>query len=195
MTRSSKAGKRRTAQRASAAGALDYGHTEGGIILFDNARRARRVRWLIFGSSALCLGCLYSALDLLRTYGLSPGDGGVLRPLGERWAVAALLAMLGVAQLAGILFYAGLYLVRVELSAKRLILSTLRPFGTKRREVEAAKIGSVRFHDWALEPGSSVSTPWLALRVVGRRSPFILDLGAEYVDRAAIEKLCDASAE
>lgn len=157
--------------------------------LFHNVRQARKVRALLFGSTLLFAGGLYWAADLAQTYGLSPGDGGVLRPQSERLSIAALIAGLGALPLVGLCVYARLYLIRIEQDVAGLVLTTLGTFGPSTHRVLPGEVEKIRFHAGQLEPGSSVHTPWLTVRVKGRRLPFILDLQAESIDREGLSEI------
>jgi hypothetical protein len=143
----------------------------------------------MFGSALFCAGSLCWAADMFRNYGMAPGDGGALRPAGERAVMAALLATLGLLPFLGMTCYARLYVTRIEFRPPRLHLWTLGLFGKRAHVVDADAVSSVAFHDWAVEPGSPISTPWLTLRVAGRRFPFLIDLAADHADRAALQKL------
>jgi hypothetical protein len=174
------------------AGRQKVGHAPNSVegkVLLENSRRARRVWWLLIGTATFCASFLYWAVDVLQGYGLAVGDGSALRPVGERRTMAALLAASGLLPFFGVLCYAGLYVTRMEISGLRLCFWTIGPFGLRAHPAEVDAVRSVTFHDWAIEPGSPISTPCLTLRLAGRRSPLLIDLGADYVNRDAIERL------
>jgi hypothetical protein len=79
--------------------------------LITNHRQARKVRFVAWGLVLFCIGFLYWAADMSQTYGLNPGDGGVLRPATERWAVAAILALIGILPFVGMVIYVRLYVI------------------------------------------------------------------------------------
>lgn len=75
------------------------------IVLVANTLQAQKVRWIFWGSILFLAGFVYWAIDLAQSYGLSPGDGGVLRPLGQRLAVAAILVVIGILPVLGMVAF------------------------------------------------------------------------------------------
>lgn len=155
-----------------------------GTLLLENARRARRVWFLMLGATLLCAACLYLAADMLQSHG---GSGAQL--LSQGGSAAVLLALLGLLPLVGMVYYGRLYAARVERSADHLLVWTRGLFAMKVHDLDVRRVRSITFHDWPVEPGSPISTPWLTLRIAGRRSPILIDLSADLVDRRAIENL------
>ena len=160
-------------------------------ILLENRWQALKVRILLWGSVAGCIGALYGAWSLYETYGLNPGDGGVLRPLEERVMAAAIVASLGLAFVGAMLFFASRYAVRIEREGDRVDLVTMSLIGTKVRQYSTADFGGGNYHHGRMVSGRghSVNAPWITLRVKDKRVPFMVDLQAERIDRAALRKL------
>lgn len=160
-------------------------------VILENHRQALKVRIMLWASFLACAGALYGAQTLFETYGLNPGDGGVLRPLGERLAVAGLVAALGLSFAGGMAVFASRYAVRLTREGDRVDIRTMTPWGTRRHRLAVADFrGGAYFHGRQRNPrGPSVDAPWITLRVAGRRLPFIVDLQAETVNKGALGAL------
>lgn len=159
--------------------------------LLVNSRQALKVRIFLWGSIAACVGALYAAWSLIETYGLNPGDGGVLRPIGERLMAGCIVGGLGVAFAGGMIWYASLYAVRISRDRDQVELETMAIFGTKKRHFATSDFDGGAYHEGRMQSGrgQSVNAPWVTLRVKGRRLPFIADVQAETFDRSALMKL------
>lgn len=160
--------------------------------LFRAGRQAWKVRSLMLLSLACAGASLYWGYDLLLTYGLLPGDGGVLRPLWQRAAWALTVAGLGVGFAAGMWIYARHYVSEVVMREddRMLLVRTLGLFGSRVVEVPFADVRTGRRHDGEFNPqdfglnsGLRVKAPWVAIYIKGRRRPLILDLQGEVADR------------
>ncbi len=163
--------------------------------LLVNSRQALKVRVFLWGSIAACIGALYAAWSLAETYGLNPGDGGVLRPIGERLMAGGIVGGLGVAFAGGMIWYASLYAVRISRQRDQVEMETMAIFGTKTRNFSVSDFDGGSYHHGRMQSGrgQSVNAPWITLRVKGRRIPFIADVQAETFDRSALMKLARGS--
>ena len=65
--------------------------------------------------SAAAVGSIWWGADLLETYGMKPGDGGVLRPFEDRLLVASITARCGIACAIGLLICQSLHVVGLAL--------------------------------------------------------------------------------
>ncbi len=96
------------------------------ITIYENQRRLALMTApaiLIRGG----LAAIYAGHGVFHSYGLSPGDGGMLNPLQERAAFAATLAFLGLVCLIGGLIYMYRYVTRIrQLNRAELAISTLK---------------------------------------------------------------------
>ncbi len=158
-------------------------------VLLENRSQARKVRWLTWGFVLWAAGWLFWAWDTSQTYGLTPGDGGVLRPFSERLGMALLIAVLGVLPFAGMAFYAGLYLVRIERDGDAVTLTSLGMFRPVQHVHRVDDFLPTGFYEGRVNLRQAVHAPWLTLRVAGQRIPFVVDLQAEHVECDAIEAL------
>jgi hypothetical protein len=156
-------------------------------VIVENRRQARKVRIVLWFSAIWCIGWLYWAYDIAETYGLSPGDGGVLRPPGERWAAAAIMASVGIAPLIGMIVYARRYLTRLVRDGKTIAVSVLGVLGESTWSRPLTDVTDVASHRGQLHLRSRVDAPWITLRIAGRR--YIIDLQSELVNRDAIDEL------
>jgi hypothetical protein len=161
-------------------------------VIVDCHRQAWKVRIFTWATVLWLIGFLYWAYDMSQTYGLSPGDGGVLKPAGTRWSMAAVLVALGLAPLIGMAIYARLYVTRLARDGERIMLTVI---GLLRAQTVTLPLGAVAtatrndgrglpFSRWSR---ISVNAPWITLRAAGR--PYILDQQAEVLDEAALRRL------
>jgi hypothetical protein len=159
-------------------------------VIVENRWQARKVRVVLWAMALWCAGWLYWAYDLAHTYGLSPGDGGVLRPAGERFMAAAVVAALGIAPFAGMAFYARRYVTRLARDGDTITVSVLGIVSTATWSRPVAAVSSAKEHQGRLELQSSVNAPWITLRIDGRR--YVIDLQSEHVNRNALNALVRA---
>ena len=158
-------------------------------VIFESHWQALKVR-IITGATALwCAGWLYWAYDMSQTFGLSPGDGGVLRPAGERWALAAFLALIGIAPLAGMAVYARLYVTRLCRDGQQVVVTIIGLVRPRTFSVPLAAVAKATSHQGRTPFYSriTVNAPWITLRIAGR--PYILDQQAERLDNGALQRL------
>lgn len=163
--------------------------------LLVNSRQALKVRAFLWFSIAGCAGALYWAWLLFESYGLNPGDGGVLRPVGERLIAGGIVGALGLAFAGGMIWYASLYAVRISKEHDQIEMETMAIVGTTMRRFTVADFDGGSYHRGRMQSGrgQSVNAPWITLRVKGRRIPFIADVQAEKIDRSALMKLAQGS--
>jgi hypothetical protein len=156
-------------------------------VLVENRRQARKVRIVTWASGLWVIGFLYWAADLSQTYGLAPGDGGVLRPPFQRWTAATILTLIGILPFAGMLIYARLYVIRLVREGANLHVTVIGFFVPSSRTYALTDVERSRHHHGRLELSISVNAPWVTLRIAGR--PYVIDLQADAVDADAIARL------
>ncbi len=162
-------------------------------VLLENRHQARKVRALTWAFLLVACGTSWAALGLAESYGLSPGDGGVLRPPGERYAMASTVAALGLLPALGMLGYGRRYLTSIVRTGDRIELETLGLFGSGRRlEAVPGDLSGGERHAGKVRGPRSVDAPWLTLGLAGHRIPFVVDLQAERVEVEALVKLARA---
>lgn len=165
-------------------------HTATGRagVVYENVRQTRLARFVLWLAVTLCLLMLDWAIDLYHGFGLSPGDGGVLRPYPARVAAAgAALAMAGLV-LAGAVAYGRAYVVRMRLAGDHVQIHTLGLAGTharwyRRRDLVGISELSGGFTLGSYTPGFTL------LRLADRRLPLLLDSRADLVDTTVIAGL------
>jgi len=153
-------------------------NTDGMVALFDAGWQVKKVRGLTWFALAVCLGCLYWGYDLSQTYGLSPGDGGVLRPLAQRLAWGGFVALFGLLFAGGMFLYNRLYIGRAWLDERgqQVVFETVRLWGGARFSVPPQDILGGSYHPGMLEtPSHSVNAPFYFVRLRGRKLALILD--------------------
>jgi hypothetical protein len=143
-----------------------------------------RVGWRLLKLRAimlLSLGCaavsVWGGVYLAQTYGLQPGDGGVLAPLWQRLCWAAVVMLLSVGFAAGMWLYGRCYVARVEFdpNSKQLHLYTVGFLGSRKHVLDGEAVRPGRWHEGRFEGDIEVNAPWRSARVAGRRLPLILD--------------------
>ncbi len=150
--------------------------------LLENGSRVRRVRLVALFIALFAMAFCCWAVSLAHSYGLSPGDGGVLRPIGERLLVAGIVMLIALVFLTGIVIYLRRYLIRIELRGDQVeftVIGVLSPFVIT---VDRNQILSARyFHGNFSARGLVVRAPWISLKVACWSIPFIADMQALHV--------------
>ena len=163
-------------------------HARAGIILVENKWQARKLRWVCWGSVVWTIAWLAWAVDLAETYGLSPGDGGVLRPFGERLAYAAVLTVIAVLPLVGLIWYSRRYIVAMSRSGGMVDVTMLGFWRPLRRRYAVAAFGPSTTHGGRMSAGGlTVNAPWITLRIGGKRH--FVDLQSERADTRRLTAL------
>lgn len=160
--------------------------------------RAWRVRGLMWGMVVFAAFMLSFSEGFLRNYGLGYGEGGVLRPLGQRLLMAAWPAAIGLGALAGMWVYGR----RCYVSALRWLpgrdaieVETIGWFGYPRRTIPLSRLrgGEMVVENFFGNAGRQ-TVMWDALRLRGRRFPLILDFSGEVLDERAYNALLEGRA-
>lgn len=184
---------RRRASRAQAQAEEPLPDT-GVIDVFHAGWQGKKVMGLLWFSIAVGLGCLYWGYDLYLHYGLAPGDGGVLAPLGQRLAWAAVVGFFGLAFALGMLIYARVYInaTWLDADAQQIIFETLRLWGRARFSVPPAEIVGSRYQAGQLTTEShTVNAPFHFVYIRGHRMPYILDGQGQFIRPGLAARLLD----
>jgi hypothetical protein len=154
-------------------------------LIYTAGRRVWRIRVLLVLSFAFAAWFVVWGVDLYRTYGLRPADGGVLAPLGVRVAWLAFMSVFGVGTFLGIWAYTRVYIATMWLdpASGQVAIQTIGgPWGTRhvvpRADVRATGFDSGEFYT----PRMAVKAPWYTVRVLGRSGSLILDAQGTAVD-------------
>jgi hypothetical protein len=165
--------------------------------LMENRRQARKVRRVLVASWMAALACTLWGWDLLHTYGMNPGDGGILRPFPERLRAALLIALMGWGPAVGMTILARRYVVGLRVEADHLRIATLSLWGGEPR-VERVPLRDLRggryFHGRLDSGRSRVHAPWITLRIRHRKLPYLLDLQADSLKTGRLASLLPPSA-
>jgi len=169
------------------------------ITLLENHWQARKVR-IVFWVVLLGAGfAFWGGWTIFQTFGLSPADGGVLKPLWQRVALGGFVGALGAAAAGGMYLYISLYALSIAREGNRVSITTMTPFGSRQHAFELSQLGAAAYYhgrmDRALSSGRSIwiNAPWITLRAAGRRFPFIIDLQAESIDIGALTALAEGA--
>lgn len=139
-------------------------------VLYDNRQRAKRARFSIVTAVVWSIGWFYWA--------------SVLWTGGTRPLAVAIVVIIGFLPIVALHFYGNVYVVRIVRDGDMADISTLGLIGHRTVRVPLSAI---------LEIAKPEATG-MTIRVAGRRTPFLLDLQAEYSDMNAITALGDRNA-
>lgn len=170
------------------------------IPIYSAGRQLRKVRFMMFFSLVCAAGCLWWGISLFQTYGLAPGDGGILAPLPVRLAWGVGVSLIGIIFAAMMGLYGKMYVARTSYNslAQQLNLETIGLFGFEVHELPLADMIGSRYQEGWIRIGpitislsalTSVYAPWQSLRFAGRRLPFLLDLQGEMQEPDLVEQL------
>lgn len=155
-------------------------------VVFDAGPQLRKVRVVMWLAVACAIAGTWWGWSLALTFGLAPGDGGVLRPLPTRMAVGATVAGLGLLFASGMWLFGRQYIAEIRQGPgdDAITVRTTHLVGTTARTYAASQVRLGRRHEGrsstrSLEDpfieGIRVHAPWRAVHVPGRRIPLILD--------------------
>lgn len=165
--------------------------------IYENDR-GRLVQTIVIAGFAAGLAGLCGAWVVFQTYGLSPGDGGVLRPFSERLAFGGFIALLSLAAAGGLLLYISLYVISIQTDTKAQLYKLTTPslFGTKSHDFQLSDFKGSKYFHGRLDTlkGPRVNAPWVTLHAAGRKLPFILDVQGA-ADPEAIDKIAPGAAD
>jgi len=172
-------------------------------VLLENRRQAIKVRLVFWAMLVAAALAAWGGWSIFESYGLSPGDGGVLRPLWQRLALGIFVAGLGFAAAGGMALYLSLYALGIERRGDRVTITTMTAFGRRHREFALCELGESAYHHGRIghvtpsggSAGLWVNAPWITLRAAGRRFPFIIDLQAETINIGALSVLAEGGVQ
>lgn len=86
--------------------------------------------------------------------------------------------------------YGKCYVSKIEFDQqnKAFHLYTVGFFGGEKHEIDASKLLSSRHHKGALNSEVRVKAPWRAVRIKGRRLPFIVDEQGAFLEEDLMNK-------
>jgi hypothetical protein len=163
-------------------------------LIFTAGKQLRKVRFIMWLSFFLAIWAVWAGIDLSRHYGLSPGDGGVLRPQAERLAWGIGVGFLGLAFAVGMDIYGRRYVAQIFASGAephtQLRVETLRWWGRHSLIVPASDVTGITQHHGKLNTGDhNVNAPWFFLYLKGRRFPYIVDLQGKFSQPELAQRL------
>lgn len=164
--------------------------TSNDRTLYRNKARSMRVRvvaWFLIGAG---LAGLAATWNIYATYGLAPGDGGVLRPWSERAAFAGVLGALSLATIASAIALAARYVSAIRETrqgkARALDIVTVGLFRPQTRGLP--RDGGT----WRKFAGniytSYTSAPYALFRPAKTLVPYVVDLQAEQVSLSDLRR-------
>ena len=169
------------------------------IDLFHSGSQTTAVRFIMILSLAVAAGCCWGGYALFQSYGLSPGDGGQLAPLGARLAWGLGVAFLGFAFAFGMWLYGRNYVrsIRFNPHAQMLHIRTLGMFGDSVAAVPVSRVRRSTFRGGELGAlgefaDVGVNAPWYKIEVEGRSASYILDVQGQFSDPPLLARLIRA---
>lgn len=160
--------------------------------IYSAGGQLKRVRFFMAVCLIVFLGCTYWGYDLLQHYGLSPGDGGVLRPFGERLAWGLGVFLLGLSLVVAMDMYGRKYIARIfyDPASRCLDVETVRWWGRATKRYAENDVLRANYHRGRLETyDHTVNAPWYYVRFKGERLAHILDAQGEFRDLKQTAKL------
>ncbi len=167
-----------------------------GTIL-ANVRQAVKIRYVTWGLYLASAAMVAAALYIGQNWGLSPADGRVLKPLGQRLAFAGILIGLAIAASAGMYYYCHVYLTSILHKDDELHLTTI--LGKKRiysiNDLTGFKEFSGKMNTKPTRfDGSAhfvINTPflWLYFTRSGKQKRYLADLQSEFIVKKALKDI------
>jgi len=160
--------------------------------IFEVGSRIFRVRFVQLISVVAGGAAIWGGVEALRRYGLHPTEGGELAPLAERLLLGGGIIALGIGILAGIILFGARYVTGIAVDEERSVarITVAGTLGRRHIEVPLRDARSDGFREGrSAEAGIHVNAPWYAIRLEGRRIPFILDALGTFPDPAAARRL------
>ena len=167
--------------------------------VYRGGRQLVKVRAVMIFSLVCAVASLWWGIDLAQTYGLSPGDGGVLAPLPVRMAWAAGVGSLGLILALAMWLYGCCYVAAIDYDeqAQKLHIKTVSFLGDRKQIFDVADVTGDRHHEGGLDFGAinlamggvSVNAPWQSVRLTDRRLPLIIDEQGEVFKPDLMRKL------
>ena len=161
------------------------------MVIYNAGPQLLKVRFIILLSLLCALGAVWWGIDLAQTYGLNPGDGGVLAPATERYAWGAGIMLLGLSFVVGMWLYSRQYVARLEYDIQSRVYTVRHVWflGTRTTVFRQDEIVWSRFHEGRLSADVQVNAPWWTIQIAGRQKPLILDAQGVVVDDAILKNL------
>lgn len=161
-------------------------------LIYRAGGRIWRVRALFWFSVAAAAACVYWGLDLYRTYGLRPADGGVLASAPVRTAWLLGVSGAGLAFAAGMSWYVRVYVAALWLdeAADQVAIDLAGAWRGRRLIVPRLHVCAAAYHDGVFDtPRHAVRAPWYTLRVRGQSRSFVLDAQGTPVDLPRLRRV------
>jgi hypothetical protein len=161
-------------------------------LIYSSGRQGKKVRFVLWFLYACAAASVYYGFVTLQTYGLSPGDGGMLASFSARLSRGSFLWGLGLAIALATYVYSRMYINRIEIDGahQNLLIETPTLIGARRQDVAVSQVRSVKFHRGSLYTiKTSVDAPWYTVKVEGRRLPFLLDAQGHSPDEELLERV------
>lgn len=162
--------------------------------IFDAGPQRKMVWFAFFVTLITGAALIWLGEWSIRTYGLTPVEGGVLKPLWQRILLGGSMIAAGVAMIVGFVVYLHCYAARIEAddAGDGFRVTVIWPFGRRARMVGADDVAGSGYNVGIF---MSVDAPWSSLRLHGRRLPFIIDEQGDFPDPDAVNRLLDGEPE
>lgn len=162
------------------------------IQVVGNKWRGLRVEFMAYVGILAAVGSVCWAAQLLVTFGLNPGDGGVLRPFEERLLVATITAGCGIAFAISLLVYQSLFVIGISLAGENFYVhSKIACFNFTKSFHLTDVAGSAYRNKSGYWLGDRYIPPQydLRMRIKGRWLPYVIDPQAPFIDRAQLARI------
>jgi hypothetical protein len=163
-------------------------------IIFDAGPQRKMVWFAAFCTLVTGVVLIWLGEWSIRTYGLSPMEGCVVKPLLQRVLLGGSFIAAGVAMMAAFVVYLHCYVARIEEDAANgaFRLTVIWPFGRRQRTVRLEDVVRYTYNvGFSRAGGITVNAPWSGLHVHGRRLPFIIDEQGDFPVAYAVDRLLE----
>jgi hypothetical protein len=159
--------------------------------IFSAEKQLIKFSFIIFLSLVFAAAMIWIGIGAFQSYGLLPSEGGVLAPFSIRLAWLIGSSVLGLSCPVGIWVYAECYVSRIEFDDRTRTLNvyTLRPFGSKKHEINVSRIVRSEYNDGRSPFDSSIKAPYWVTRVKGRKLPLLIDGQGEFIEEDLTHQL------
>ncbi len=159
-------------------------------VIVRNSFQALKVRIVYLVVVLGGLAMIVAGVNICLSWGLATADGGILKPLPQRLAFGGGLAGLALVLIAGMHYYLLRYIVSMRRDGSQLYIRTAAQLRGPGHVFAAGDVVSLDYHAGkTLTYKAYVNAPWKKMRIRGVRLPFIIDMQAEYINKAELEKL------
>ena len=163
-----------------------------GKLIVLNKKQALKVKlasWVLMLAS---IAIVYAAFTIFNSWGISPADGGQLKPFNQRLIFSGSLLIMAMSIVAGIIYYRHIYVISISRNGDILQITTSlhkTPLTLNPADITSSSHHSGQMTVMRSSGVISVNAPWIILKTTNPTRHFLIDAQSEILDVAAIKKL------